>query len=210
MGLNQSKSNEVKIKEIDGNQNQYDILDLIATNYITTQNFKDLKNLIKPEYCNKLVILTTDVINNYLKQTKIKYLAKTEMSNDQKIKDEGIIYIQPKDKEETLHKNRGGNSKYSIYKGGYFDRRHDIYYDRDYDRDSNTGKKKEEKSKFSYLDVNQPDKKQRMCIGIAKFYVTIAHLWSAILLSINRLYITELTASTILPRISGFSIQNKS
>ena len=78
MGVNQSKTSDIKIKGIDVNQNQYDILDLIATNYITTQNFKDLKNLIKPEYCNKLVILTTDVINNYLKQTNIKYLAKND------------------------------------------------------------------------------------------------------------------------------------
>lgn len=188
MGQTQSKSNEPKIKGIGMDQNQFDILDLIATNYITTQNFKDLTNLIKPDYCNKLVILTTDVINNYLKETKIEYLAKNEGGVNNKLKKEDIIYIQSKAKEDVLPENRQG--------GGIFD--DDDYDDDDDDYLSWMGKKYNKKKPsdekenkrltLSYLDVKPSDKKQRMCIGIAKFYVTIAHLWSAILLSVNPQY----------------------
>ena len=38
------------------------------------------------------------------------------------------------------------------------------------------------------LDVKNTSKKQRMCIGIAKFYVKIAHIFACILTSINPMY----------------------
>ncbi len=194
MGVNQSKPNEVNIKGIDGNKNHYDILDLIATNYITTQNFKDLKNLIKPEYCDKLIILTTDVINNYLKETKIKYLAKNEMSTSKNLKDEGIIFIQSKGGKNTLDKNRhggGDDGLYPNYRDSNNERRMKRlaeHLDERRHRYGSTYNDKKTKLNVSYLDVKEADKKQRMCIGIAKFYVTIAHLWSAILLSVNPQY----------------------
>ena len=185
MGQSQSKSNEPKIKGIGMNQNQFDILDLIATNYITTQNFKDLTNLIKPEYCNKLVILTTDVIKNYLKETKLEYLAKNGEGGNNKLKKEDIIYIQSKSKEDVLSENRQG--------GGFFDEDDDDddylgWMEKKYNHKKPSDEKENKKLTLSYLDVKPSDKKQRMCIGIAKFYVTIAHLWSAILLSVNPQY----------------------
>jgi hypothetical protein len=49
-------------------------IDYLAANYILTSNFKDLKNLTNPDYCKKLVILTADVIAQYLSITEIDYL----------------------------------------------------------------------------------------------------------------------------------------
>ena len=41
------------------------------------------------------------------------------------------------------------------------------------------------KNNLNELDVEDPKKKERLCIGIAKFYVKIAHLYGAILKSLN-------------------------
>ena len=35
------------------------VISYVAAKYITQANFKDLENLHKPDYCNKLVILTS-------------------------------------------------------------------------------------------------------------------------------------------------------
>ena len=39
------------------------------------------------------------------------------------------------------------------------------------------------------LDISNPNTKERMCKGIAKFYIKIAHMYAAILKTINPLYI---------------------
>ena len=44
------------------------------------------------------------------------------------------------------------------------------------------------KDDLDRLDVANPTKKQRMCIGIAKFYIKIAHLFAAIAMTINPQY----------------------
>lgn len=49
-------------------------IDYMAANYILTSNFQDLKNLTNPEYCKKLVILTSDVIAQYLSNSEINFL----------------------------------------------------------------------------------------------------------------------------------------
>ena len=51
------------------------VVDYIATNYILTQNFKDMEKLADQEYCNNLVIMTSDIIENKLNEVDIKYLA---------------------------------------------------------------------------------------------------------------------------------------
>jgi len=56
MGLGQSKE-----KKFDENLEAVDLLDIIATKYILTQNFQDMKKLGQKEYCDKLVILTSDI-----------------------------------------------------------------------------------------------------------------------------------------------------
>ena len=49
----------------EGNSNEkiiYDIIDYIATYYILTMDFKSLSKLCEKEYCDKLVVLTSDII----------------------------------------------------------------------------------------------------------------------------------------------------
>ena len=58
-----------------GNRSFPRMVNLIATNYILTQNFKDLKKLADPKYCDDLVILTSKILNENLTNLQIKYLA---------------------------------------------------------------------------------------------------------------------------------------
>jgi hypothetical protein len=52
------------------------ILDILATKYILTQNFQDMKRLGNKDYCNKLIIITADIIKKFLKEKEITYLTK--------------------------------------------------------------------------------------------------------------------------------------
>ena len=79
------KTSELKAKPIS------QILDYIATYYILTMDFKNLKKLYEKEYCDKLVILTSDIIQRYFTDLEITYLA-------QRIKDGVEINELDKDK----------------------------------------------------------------------------------------------------------------
>jgi hypothetical protein len=116
------------------------IIDYIATYYILTMDFNSLKKLAEKEYCDKMVILTSDIIERYFTDMDITYLA-------QKIKD-------GKEVNELTNDNV-------------------IFFD---------------KSKLDNLDVTSQLKKTRLCIGIAKFYVKIAHVFAAIVMTINPVY----------------------
>ena len=117
------------------------VLDYIATKYITQADFTELQNLHKAEYCDKLVVLTSKVIKQFLSDIEIDYL-------DQRTKDG--LEINKMNKENVLYLSK-----------------------RDFDR----------------LDVKNSIRKKRMCIGIAKFYVKIAHLFAAITMTINPRYV---------------------
>ena len=84
---NQSETNdnsELKPKSIS------QILDYIATYYILTMDFKSLRRLYDKEYCDKLVILTSDIIKRYFNDMEVTYLA-------QRIKDGQEVNTLSKD-----------------------------------------------------------------------------------------------------------------
>lgn len=125
-------------------KNVYDIVDYIATHYILTSNFQSMKKLSEKAYCDKLVVLTSDIIQRHFNDMEITYLAQRVKSGVEvnELKQEKLTYI---------------------------------------DRDS-----------LDKIDVaNDAQKsihKKRVCIGIAKFYVKIAHIFSAIVMTINPIY----------------------
>ena len=116
------------------------VIDFVATNYILTQNFTDMKNLAKLDYCNSLVIMTADIIAKKLNESDIRYLA-------QRIKDGVEI-------------NEMVNEKVIYLK----------------------------KADVPELDIKNETQKRRVCIGIAKHYVRIAHLFAAIVTTVNPIY----------------------
>ena len=134
MGNLNSKDSESKKKSLP------QVIDYIATNYILTQNFQDLKSLSDQTYCDKLVVLTSKVIAKKLNNQEIKYLA-------QRLK-EGVE-VNEMTKDSVIYLNR---------------------------------------SDIDNLDVKNTTQKRRLCIGIAKFYVKIAHLFASIITTINPVY----------------------
>jgi hypothetical protein len=56
-------------------KNFAEIMDFIATHYILTSDFKSMVRLTEKEYCDKLIVLTSGIIQRYFTDTEIQYLA---------------------------------------------------------------------------------------------------------------------------------------
>ena len=80
-------------------ENFYDIIDYIATYYILTSDFNSLRKLTEKEYCDKLVILTSDIIKRYFTDLEVTYLA-------QRIKDGIEVNDLTKDNIIFLNKDK--------------------------------------------------------------------------------------------------------
>ena len=124
--------------------NFYNLMDYIATYYILTMDFKSLTRLAEKEYCDELVILTSDIIQRYFTDLEIEYLA-------QRVKNG--VEVNELEKDNVIFLNRNQLDSLDV---------------------SN--------------DVQKSIRKKRVCIGIAKFYVKIAHIFSAIIMTINPIY----------------------
>lgn len=125
----------------DGNKKSLkQIIDFVATNYILTQNFQDMRKLSDMKYCNKLVILTSKVIEKKLSPIEVEFLA-------QRTKDGEEINVMSEDNLAFTKKDDLGS-----------------------------------------LDVKNQTDKRRMCIGIARYYVIIAHIYAAIVTTIKPNY----------------------
>jgi len=137
-------SSNLSITEVFSNDNTkknnldlIDTLDFIACNYIFTMDYENMKKLHDKSYCDKLVVLTSDIINNYYNEIEVKQMSDRIFFGEdflQKPKDEKLIYYQKR-------------------------------------------------------NVNDIPNKQTNCNEIAKFYVKIGHLFSAILTTISPEYI---------------------
>jgi hypothetical protein len=127
------------------------IIDYIATYYILTMDFQSLKKLYDIEYCDKLVILTSDIIERYFTDLQITYLAE----NIKKRKGEEVSGTE--------------NANADVYEKDKM-----IFFNKD---------------DIAKLDIRNPAKKRRVCIGIAKFYIKIAHVFATILTTINPIYV---------------------
>lgn len=125
-------------------ENFYDIIDYIATDYILTMDFKNLSKLSEKAYCDKLVVLTSDIIERYFNDMEITFLA-------QRIKNGVDVNDLKKENVTFIYKDNLENIDISN-------------------------------------DEQKSIKKKRVCIGIAKFYVKIAHIFAAIVMTINPVY----------------------
>jgi len=125
-------------------ENFYDIIDYIATYYILTMDFQSLSKLSEKAYCNKLVILTSDIIERYFNDMEVTFLA-------QRVK--AGVEVNDLKKEKITFVNKDSLDSLDI---------------------SN--------------DEQKTTRKKRVCIGIAKFYVKIAHIFAAIVMTINPIY----------------------
>uniref|UniRef100_A0A6C0IGE8 Uncharacterized protein n=1 Tax=viral metagenome TaxID=1070528 RepID=A0A6C0IGE8_9ZZZZ len=125
--------------------NFYEVIDYIATYYILTMDFKSLSKLTEKEYCDNLIVLTSDIIKRYFTDLEVTYL-------EQRIKKGLEVNELTKDNIIFLNKDQ-----------------------------------------LEQLDIENDAKKsirkKRVCLGIAKYYIKIAHLYAAIMMTINPIYI---------------------
>jgi hypothetical protein len=133
----QEEKKEDKLKTASFGQ----IIDYIATKYILTMNFQSMTKLHEEEYCNELVILTSDIIKKYFNDLEIKYLEERVKKGVEtnEMKTDNMIFFNKKNVEDKLN----------------------------------------------LLDEK---KRERICNGIAKFYIKIAHIFAAIVTTINPVY----------------------
>ena len=117
------------------------VINFIATNYILTQSFEDMEALKDSKYCDKLIMVTSDVLNKYLSKMDVQYLAQKMKKGVEvnEMTEENVLYLRKDD----------------LYK----------------------------------MDVKNAVTKKHMCIGLAKYYVKVAHIFSAIVTTINPTYI---------------------
>ena len=115
------------------------IIDTIATYYILTMDFKNLSKLSEKEHCDKMLVLTSDIIGKYFTLQQISFLDQRVKNGEQSdvMENDKVIYMT-KEQIESLD-----------------------------------------------VDVN---KKERVCLGIAKFYIIIAHVFAAIVMTTNPIY----------------------
>jgi hypothetical protein len=125
--------------------NFYEIIDYIASYYILTMDFKSLSKLSDKNYCDNLVVLTSDIIQKYFNDLEVTYLEQRVKSGIEvnELKKDNIIFLSKEQIDNLDIQN----------------------------------------------DVQKSIRKKRVCIGIAKFYVKIAHLFAAIVMTINPTYI---------------------
>ena len=134
--------------------NFYNLLDYISTYYILTMNFKSLSKLSEKAYCDKLVILTSDIIEKYFNDIEIKYL-------HYRIKNG--VEVNELNTEKVIFVNKDSLNDLDI---------------------SN--------------DEQKTIRKKRVCIGIAKYYIKIAHIFAAIVMTINPVYMYKDVSGNII------------
>lgn len=126
-----------------GEKKLEDALDYIASYYILTMDFQSLRRLYEKDYCDELVILTSELVNRYFSDLEISRLADRVV--------QGSLDESPLETKEKV-----------------------LFI---------------KKSDISHLNELDPERKKELCNHIAKFYIKIAHLFSAILTTINPEYV---------------------
>jgi len=190
----------------DNNLKAADILDILAAKYILTQNFKDMKRLGNKEYCNKLIILTADIIKKFLKEKDVTYMSQRIENGVLTDVEETtpVIYLSAnklkkqrdfKEREqEQEHKKQDPKPDFKISGEDMIDVvASSAQKATDKFTFVNVNADKEPSSRgnntlLNQLDVQNPREKDKICKGIDKFYIKIAHLFAAILKTVNPIY----------------------
>jgi hypothetical protein len=76
-----------------------DSIDYIATYYILTMDFQSLRKLYEKEYCQELVVLTSDIINKYFNDLEVNEIADRIEAGSNTQSKEKIIYFKKSDVE---------------------------------------------------------------------------------------------------------------
>lgn len=124
-------------KNKDNKNDLLEKMESIASEYILSQSYQDMLKLHDSTHCDNLVILTSNLLNEYLNIEEIQYISDT--LNSQQLKSGDNL------SEDTV-----------------------VWVNKD--------------------NLPNDNLKKKLCIGVAKRYVKIAHIFSAIITTINPIY----------------------
>ena len=103
---NSNEPEPIDINDISKPMSSYEIIDYIATYYILTADFVSLTRLNNnKDYCDNLVVLTSDIINRYFTDLEITYLAQRTQN--------GVI-VNETQKDKIMFFNKDKLSKLDI------------------------------------------------------------------------------------------------
>ena len=87
--------NQTSSLKLDHEKVLHKTINNIAAKYILTQNFQDMKKLGQKEYCDKLVILTSDIIKKFMNKREIEYLARRVERGDyyNRLEKKKVMYL---------------------------------------------------------------------------------------------------------------------
>ena len=120
-------------------------LNEIASTYILEQNFQDMIRLTNPAYCDDLVVMTSEILNQSYSVSQLNYGYR-------------VIYKKGQSANNTSNATNGDP----------------LYADA----------------------LKSKEVKTKMCINIAKYYVKIAHLFAAIMTTLNPVFSWKTSASS--------------
>jgi hypothetical protein len=178
-----------------------DEIDRIASNYILSQNFADMNKLSEKDHCDKLVILTAKIIDKNLNPLEQKSLLKSIIN-----KGDSVKKVEKKEegekKEEAEDKKPGVEGAEPLEKKPAEDKKPGVEglaalraepLDKKPAEDKKPGvegaepleKKEQEGGVEGAEPLAEPLDEEPNCIEIAKYYVKIAHVFAAIMKTIN-------------------------
>lgn len=121
------------------------LIDKIATDYILSMNFQDMKNMNTEAGCSKMVLIVENILKKNTTEIELSSMDKTK---------QGMF---------SLSAPPSGNTSIFVFPEG-----------------------DEEEKKI--MDISDAKKKLLICRNIAKFYVRIAHVFAAIIMTVNPKY----------------------
>ena len=99
MGNASSTQNKNSKNDVKQFSNFYEIIDYIASYYILTMDFQSLSRLSDKKYCDRLVVLTSDIIKKQFTDLEITYL-------DKRIKQGQPVNELAREKVAFINKNK--------------------------------------------------------------------------------------------------------
>ena len=180
-------------------------IDKIATKFIITQNSDDMQKLFNKEHCDKLVILTAKVIGQNLDESEQKQVLEhiKPTSSDTNAKPEEVnananakpeeananANANAKPEEANVNANANANAKPEEANVNVNAKPEEA------NANANANAKPEEANANDKINLNEPTQQggdeEKSCIEIAKYYVKIAHLYGAIMKTINPVIVSK-------------------
>jgi glutathione peroxidase-family protein len=113
---NSNSSNGNMENPMDKFDNFDNVIDFIATYYILTMDFQSLKKLYEKDYCDKLVILTSGIIDRYFSDVQITYMAQ-RIKNGEEVNElakENVMFLTKDQLDDLDVKNDRTKTVYQV------------------------------------------------------------------------------------------------